>query len=100
MCFSTVPSWYPARPRSSDSPVFETGDPRYSWINEVQAVGKGVLSADKTRLGYEIYDRRAIKSKAAPLRGAAGAPVTGFCAGAPARHGRAALLNSRRSIPP
>jgi hypothetical protein len=35
MCFSTVSSWYPARPRSSDSPVFETGDPRYSWINEV-----------------------------------------------------------------
>ena len=58
MCFSTVPSWYPARPRSSDTPVFETGDPRYSWINEVQAVGKGVLSADKTRLDYEICELR------------------------------------------
>jgi len=42
----------------SDRPVFETGDPRYSWINEVQAAGKRVLSADKTRLDYEIYDLR------------------------------------------
>jgi Protein of unknown function (DUF3237) len=40
------------------APVFETGDPRYSWINEVQAVGKGVLSAGKTRLGYQIYELR------------------------------------------
>lgn len=29
------------------APVFETGNPRYSWINKVQAVGKGVPSADK-----------------------------------------------------
>jgi hypothetical protein len=42
----------------SDRPVFETGDPRYSWINKVQAAGKGVLSADKTRLDYEIYELR------------------------------------------
>jgi hypothetical protein len=40
------------------APVFETGDPRCSWINEVQAVGKGLLSADKTRLDYEIYELR------------------------------------------
>ena len=38
------------------APVFETGDPRYSWINEIQAVGKGVLSADRTTLDYEIYE--------------------------------------------
>lgn len=38
------------------APVFETGDPRYSWINEIQAVGKGVLTADRTRLHYEIYE--------------------------------------------
>jgi hypothetical protein len=42
----------------SDRPVFETGNPRYSSINKVQAVGKGVLSADKTRLDYEIYELR------------------------------------------
>jgi hypothetical protein len=58
MCFSTVPSWYPASLDPLIAPVFETGDPRYSWINEVQAVGKGVLSADKTRLDYEIYEVR------------------------------------------
>jgi hypothetical protein len=45
----------------SDRPVFETGNPRYSWINKVQAAGKGVLSADKTRLDstrLEIYELR------------------------------------------
>ncbi len=38
------------------APTFETGDPRYSWLNEIQAVGKGILSADLTTLGYEIYE--------------------------------------------
>lgn len=38
------------------APVFETGDPRYSWINGIQAAGKGVLSADRARLDYEIYE--------------------------------------------
>ena len=43
----------------SDRLVFETGDPRYLWINKVQAAGKGVLSVDKTtRLDYEIYELR------------------------------------------
>jgi hypothetical protein len=38
------------------APVFETGDPRYSWLNEIQAVGKGMLSADLTTLDYEICE--------------------------------------------
>jgi hypothetical protein len=38
------------------APVFETGDPRYSWLNEIQAVGKGILSADLTTLAYEICE--------------------------------------------
>lgn len=38
------------------APVFETGDPRYTWLNEIQAVGKGTLSADLTTLDYEIYE--------------------------------------------
>jgi hypothetical protein len=38
------------------APVFETGDPRYSWLNEIQAVGKGILSADLTTLEYEICE--------------------------------------------
>ena len=32
-----------------------------------------------------------LRIKAAPLRGAAGAPATGLCVGPPARHGRAAV---------
>jgi hypothetical protein len=39
-----------------------------------------------------------MRIKAAPLRGAAGAPVAGLCAGAPARHERAVLVSSCRSI--
>jgi hypothetical protein len=38
------------------APVFETGDPRYSWLNEIQAVGKGFLSADLTTIDYEICE--------------------------------------------
>ena len=38
------------------APVFETGDPRYAWINDVQAAGKGVFSADRTTLSYELYE--------------------------------------------
>jgi len=38
------------------APVFETGDLRYSWLNEIQAVGKGTLSADLTTLDYDIYE--------------------------------------------
>jgi Protein of unknown function (DUF3237) len=37
------------------APVFDTGDSRYGWLNEIQAVGKGLLSTDRTRLDYEIY---------------------------------------------
>jgi len=40
------------------APVFETGDPRYSWINQLQAADKGVPARrpDKTRL--RIYELR------------------------------------------
>lgn len=38
------------------APVFETGDPRYSWLNGIQGVGKGILSADLTTLDYEICE--------------------------------------------
>jgi hypothetical protein len=38
------------------APLFETGDPRYQWINDVQAAGKGIFSADRSRLDYEIYE--------------------------------------------
>jgi hypothetical protein len=38
------------------APRFETGDPRYAWLNLVQAVGKGRL--DGTKLHYEWYEVR------------------------------------------
>jgi Protein of unknown function (DUF3237) len=38
------------------APVFETGHSQYSWLNEIQAVGKGVFSPDRTQLDYEIYE--------------------------------------------
>ncbi len=42
------------------APVFETGDPRYSWLNCVQAAGKGklVLDADGGKLDYEFFEVR------------------------------------------
>ncbi len=38
------------------APLFETGDPRYAWLNNVQAVGRGTL--DGNRLTYEWYEVR------------------------------------------
>ncbi len=38
------------------APVFETADPRYQWLNLVQAVGKGAMSADLSRVIYEVYE--------------------------------------------
>ena len=42
------------------APVFETGDPRYAWLNAVQAVGKGQLTfgPDGAKLDYEICQVR------------------------------------------
>jgi hypothetical protein len=28
------------------APLFETGDPRYAWLNQVQAVFRGVVGAE------------------------------------------------------
>jgi hypothetical protein len=38
------------------APVFETGDPRYAWLNTVQAVGKGIVRDNV--IHYEIYEVR------------------------------------------
>ena len=38
------------------TPRFETGDERYLWLNNVQAVAKGVISEGVLR--YEIYELR------------------------------------------
>ena len=36
--------------------VFETGNPRYQWINSIQAAGKGILSADLRTVEYELFE--------------------------------------------
>ncbi len=38
------------------APRFETGDPRYDWLNLVQAVGKGQING--TQLHYDWYEVR------------------------------------------
>lgn len=38
------------------APLFETGDERYSWLNAVQAIGKGLLEGN--RLYYDWYEAR------------------------------------------
>ena len=40
------------------APVFETGDPHYQWLKNIQAAGKGALSADWSQIDYEIYELR------------------------------------------
>lgn len=38
------------------APLFETGDPRYTWLNTVQAVGKGIVTGNV--INYEIFEVR------------------------------------------
>lgn len=40
------------------APRFETADPRYAWLNAVQAVGKGRLSPDGHEISYEWFEVR------------------------------------------
>lgn len=45
----------PAAPKPIiTAPTFETGDPRYIWLNTVQAVAKGTRDGDT--LSYELYE--------------------------------------------
>ena len=37
------------------SPRYETGDPRYAWLNGLQCVGKGVSNANERWLRYRLY---------------------------------------------
>lgn len=45
-----------ARGTYTVAPTFETSDERYTWLNAVQAVGKGTLVAG--RLEYTMYEVR------------------------------------------
>ena len=37
------------------SPRYETGDPRYAWLNGLQCLGKGVSNAKERWLRYRLY---------------------------------------------
>lgn len=38
------------------TPVFETGDPRYAWLNSVQAVAKATLAQGS--FTYDVYEAK------------------------------------------
>ena len=40
------------------APLFDTGDPRYAWLNKIQAVVKGTVSEDMADLVYEVFELR------------------------------------------
>jgi hypothetical protein len=40
------------------APQFETGDERYAWLNNVQAVGIGSVNDDQSEVSYEVYALR------------------------------------------
>jgi Protein of unknown function (DUF3237) len=40
------------------TPRFETGDPRYAWLNRVQAVQKGHLDLARKEIVYQMYELR------------------------------------------
>ncbi|WAH55386.1 DUF3237 domain-containing protein [Pseudomonas silvicola] len=38
------------------APTFETGDSRYTWLNKIQAVGKGHKDLESGKLIYELFE--------------------------------------------
>jgi hypothetical protein len=40
--------------KARSAPLFETGDERYTWLNNIQAVGVGGLSG--TTVFYNVYE--------------------------------------------
>jgi hypothetical protein len=40
------------------SPLFETGDERYDWLNRIQCVAKGTLDPATGVLTYDVYELR------------------------------------------
>jgi hypothetical protein len=38
------------------APLFETGDERYAWLNDVQAVAVGEVAPDLSSVSYEVFE--------------------------------------------
>lgn len=48
----------PAKAPIYAAPLFDTGDPRYAWLNKLQTVWKGHVTPDLQRLEYDLYELR------------------------------------------
>lgn len=48
----------PAQAPLYAAPLFDTGDPRYAWLNKLQTVWKGHITHDLLRLEYDLYELR------------------------------------------
>jgi hypothetical protein len=46
----------PGAAPSYAAPLFDTGDERYLWLNRIQAIAKGTVSADGATLVYDMYE--------------------------------------------
>lgn len=44
-------------PILTTAPLFEAGDPRYAWLNGIQALARGTMREDG-KLVYEIFEAR------------------------------------------
>lgn len=40
------------------TPLFQTGDDRYDWMNRIQFIGDGTLDSETNVLTYELYEVR------------------------------------------
>ena len=38
------------------APLFETGDERYAWLNNLLAVASGVVAPDLSSVSYEVFE--------------------------------------------
>jgi hypothetical protein len=48
----------PAAPTLYVAPRFETGDPRYAWLNGIQAIGRGTFDVDRREVVYGFWELR------------------------------------------
>ncbi len=44
--------------RVVSTPLFQTGDERYDWLNRIQFIGDGTLDPETNLLTYELYEVR------------------------------------------
>jgi hypothetical protein len=40
------------------TPEFETGDPRYAWLNRTRVVAKGRFEPERKRVSYQLFELR------------------------------------------